>query len=424
MTQPRSQYDVAIVGASIAGCTAATLYAGQGLSVALIEREADPHHYKKACTHFIQPSATPTIERLGLAERIEAAGGVRNGVDIYTRRWGWIYPDLAHTDYPYASYGYNIRREKLDPMVRDLAARAGVDLFLGHSVQGLLSEDGRVTGVTVATPEHEAKRIGARLVVGADGRNSRVARLAGVNERVRPNIRFAYWAYFRNVPFPRENHSLLWFLEPDTAYLFPNDDGLAILAVMPHKERLPEFKEDVEGAFRRYWEALPDAPSLTRAERVTEFRGMLEMPNISRRPVAPGLALIGDAAMASDPLWGVGCGWAFQTGEWLVEETAEAVVSGKDLDRALERYRKRHHAGLAGHHWLISDFSVRRSFNAIERLMFSAAKKDERCARHFSAFGSRHIGVGQFLSPGALARALWVNLRPAPSRGPAVPQGR
>ena len=53
-------YDVAVVGASIAGCTAATLLAREGVSVALIERHSDPNAYKALCTHFILPSAVPT----------------------------------------------------------------------------------------------------------------------------------------------------------------------------------------------------------------------------------------------------------------------------------------------------------------------------------------------------------------------------
>ena len=91
-----------------------------GARVAVIEQRPDPTAYKTICTHFIAASATPTIERLGLAERIEAAGGVRNAVELWTR-FGWIRATLAD-DFAYPRYGYDIRREKLDPMVRDLAA--------------------------------------------------------------------------------------------------------------------------------------------------------------------------------------------------------------------------------------------------------------------------------------------------------------
>jgi flavin-dependent dehydrogenase len=132
------EFDVAIVGASIAGCTAAVLFARRGARVALIEREKEFGAFKKVCTHYIQPSATPTIERLGLAPLIEATGGVRNGADLWTR-WGWIRQSAAEQ-----RYGYSIRREKLDPMLRDLAINApGVEFLPGHSAHALVTEEGR-----------------------------------------------------------------------------------------------------------------------------------------------------------------------------------------------------------------------------------------------------------------------------------------
>ncbi|MGH2689798.1 MAG: FAD-dependent oxidoreductase, partial [Actinomycetota bacterium] len=81
-------YDVVIVGASIAGCTAATLYGRSGVRVALLERASDPAHFKSLCTHIIQPCAEPVIRRLGLDERIAAAGGIRPPGALWTR-WGW-----------------------------------------------------------------------------------------------------------------------------------------------------------------------------------------------------------------------------------------------------------------------------------------------------------------------------------------------
>ena len=68
------KYDVIVVGASVGGCTAAILYARHGLNVALVERSTDPAHYKKLCTHYLQPAAVDTIRRLGLTELIEEAG--------------------------------------------------------------------------------------------------------------------------------------------------------------------------------------------------------------------------------------------------------------------------------------------------------------------------------------------------------------
>ena len=84
----KTMHDVAVVGASIAGCTAAILFARRGLSVALLERETDPAAYKKICTHYIQPSAAPTLDRLGLIAPIESAGGVPNQLTDLWTRWG------------------------------------------------------------------------------------------------------------------------------------------------------------------------------------------------------------------------------------------------------------------------------------------------------------------------------------------------
>ena len=76
--------DVVVVGASIAGCAAARLYAQRGARVALVERRPDIDAYKTVCTHYIQPSATPTNEKLGLAALIEEHGAVRNSIDLWT----------------------------------------------------------------------------------------------------------------------------------------------------------------------------------------------------------------------------------------------------------------------------------------------------------------------------------------------------
>ena len=107
------QYDVAIVGASIAGCAAAIFFGRAGARVALIERDRDPAGYKRLCTHYIQASATPTLERLGLARAIEEAGGVRNDAEVFTR-WGWIVAPSEQT-IRRPAYGYNIRRSDARP---------------------------------------------------------------------------------------------------------------------------------------------------------------------------------------------------------------------------------------------------------------------------------------------------------------------
>jgi flavin-dependent dehydrogenase len=270
--------------------------------------------------------------------------------------------------------------------------------MLGQSVVDL--RDG---GVVARDRSGEERHIAAPLVVGADGRDSTVARLAGVPEKVRPNNRFGYWGYFRDV----DVGSKIWLTEPTAAYSFPTDGGLTSLGCMPTKDRLPEFKADAEAAVRAVFESLPDAPALDGAKLVSPMIGKLEMPNISRPVTAPGLALVGDAAMASDPLWGVGCGFALQSAEWL----ADALTDDSNLEGALKAYRRKHRKHLAGHHAMTSDFSTGRPLDLGERLLFRGAARDRELARRVQLFGERWITPRQLMTTRTLARLVRANMR-------------
>src|SRR5207244_10879719 len=128
---------------------------------------------------------------------------------------------------------------------------------------------------------------------------------------------------------------------------------------------------------------------LDRATQESRRLGKLQRPNVFRPAARPGIAFVGDAALAADPLWGVGCGWAFQSAAWLVEESADAVVGGGDLDAALERYRRVHRRRLLPHYMQISDIASGRPINAIERRLYGAAARDEIVRRTFAAVGTR-----------------------------------
>src|SRR5690349_1625963 len=115
-------YDVAIVGASVAGCTAATFLGRQGARVALVESHSDPASYKVMCTHVFQASGHPVVRRLGILEDLVAAGAQEAGVNMWSR-YGWVSPSSRYRDRVEAgAVGLNIRRQTLDPMMRRMAA--------------------------------------------------------------------------------------------------------------------------------------------------------------------------------------------------------------------------------------------------------------------------------------------------------------
>lgn len=373
--------DVAIVGGSIAGCAAAVMLARQGLKVEIIERQASVAAYKRVCTHFIQAGATPVFERLGLIDRLEAAGAVRNGMQLWTR-WGWsrLSPERKQDANGRRLHGYNLRREKLDPLFRELALETeGVSLRMGHSARELLKDEaGVVRGLEVEGPGGVRTRIEARLVVGADGRNSRVVQLANIETEVLPHNRGGYIAYYRGLKLATGSDAQFWLLDPDIGYAFPNEDGITCLAMFVTKDKLPEFKKDIEGNFLKFFDALPDGPNPRLGERISDFVGMIDIPNLYRHPEQPGLALVGDAALATDPVWGMGCGWALLSAELLADAVGPALVNGGELGKALKTYAKRHKAKLYGQHRQNAGYSTGGPLDPVRRLLFSTLPVDAR----------------------------------------------
>lgn len=408
-------YDAIVVGASLAGCATAILLSRSGVRVALVEKSPNPQAFKRVCSHYIQSSAIASLERLGILDAIEEAGGVRSKVRIWTLaasqarrdtdpRSGFV--DLGAGDR--LPPGVNIRREVLDPMLRGIAGESdGVELMLGHKVTGLLRDGDRFAGVEL----DDGTRLHAKLVIGADGRDTVVARLADQKPWSVGNERFNYAGYFEGPPPPGSPDASLWLLDPDWASAMPTDNGLTIYACMPTHQRLPEFKRDPEKALVDFVAGIPGAPPIRESKLVGPVIGKVRMENVVRSPTAPGLALVGDAAVTADPLWGVGCGWAFQSAEWLADNVVPGLRGEESLSRALRRYRRQVYLKLVPHMLIMNDFATAQPLNYFERLLWTSAALDPRVAASLEAFGTRSAGPDALVAPVTLGRMMTASLR-------------
>ncbi len=411
-SESRSEpYDAVVVGASLAGCTAATLIARAGLRVALVEKNPDPAGFKRICSHFIQSSAVGTLQRLGALRDLERMGARRSRTRLWTR-WGWVVPPLS----PTVPASVNIRRSRLDPFMREMAAQTpGVDLILGESAEELVRDGGgTVRGVVIRDRSGKRHELRASLTIGADGRDSRVAELSQVPARRLTNARFAYAAYYEGPPPAGDPDGSLWVLDPQMAAAFPTDEGLTMYAAMPTHDRLPEFKRDPGRALDSFVSDIPDAPPILASRRVGPVQGKIDMTNVVRRSTAPGLALAGDAALALDPFWGVGCGFALQTAEWLADAVVPALQGRQPLADALDAYRKRSVGRLGQHVQSIVTYSGGRRLNAGERVVFSAATRGERMRVLLEELGTRNVAPLHFLGravPCAIATHVGDRLR-------------
>jgi flavin-dependent dehydrogenase len=183
----------------------------------------------------------------------------------------------------------------LDPILLTAAARAGAEVEMDVSVHGLLRESGRVTGVTTSAGQRRA-----RLVIGADGRNSRIASLAGAKTyHDHPPVTFAYYTYWRGCPAAGVH---AW-LEPGRFFgIFPVGGGLALAFVQGPPGEYPAFRRDPLTAYVSDLRSCPALASLLGQAVITEpLRGTAALPTFFRTSSGPGWALAGDAGHHRTP---------------------------------------------------------------------------------------------------------------------------
>ncbi len=405
-------YDAVIVGASLAGCTTAMRLARSGWKVALLERSPNEDHYKKLCTHFIQPSALPVLDELGVTAAMDAAGGVRTDMRLCTP-WGWIKePQTDHKQ-----RGINLPRHALDPLIRSIAAsELNIEFVAGANVDQLLTDaNGRTQGV-VARVQGTTRHFHAPLVVAADGRNSTIAKLANIPVHNSNNTRFSYFTYFDGGLLTAGGNANFWHLESKLAFAYENGDGTSLLGLFLPTEALSSFRVAPVANFCSFWDSVPNAPRIGSAQPITEMRGYVSYPNQLRLATMPGLALVGDAVMSIDPMWAAGLSFAVSSADRLATaltqtRTNESTCTERKIDQALSVYQRRQTRATAMHFRQIASFSGRNSSNWFERFVFSAAVHDSRVAQNVFSMTRRQSSPLTLASPSNLWRTSLVHLK-------------
>ena len=312
------QTDVIVVGARVAGAATAMLLARAGLSVVLLDRErpgADT-----LSTHALMRGGVLQLLRWGLLDRIVAAGTP----PVTTTSFHYTDSDIDVAIKPSAGVDalYAPRRTVLDPILVSAAQAAGVDVRFGNRVVAVSQDRGRVAGVVVRDAAGVHRLISARLVIGADGRHSTVARLvtASTTHQASHTSAFAY-GYFRGLPASGYE----WAYRPEgTAGFIPTNDDLTCVFAGHTPSRIgrggPAVLQDVVA------QASPEmGHRLVAATLASPVRTFTGEPGRLRRAWGPGWALVGDAGSWKDPISAHGLTDALRDSELL----SRAVLDGR-----------------------------------------------------------------------------------------------
>jgi flavin-dependent dehydrogenase len=227
----------------------------------------------------------------------------------------------------------------LADLLGEAAVEAGAELRERFAVDELVIERGEVTGIRGrARGGGDAVTERARVVIGADGMRSFIARAVGAPQyNERPTITAGYYAYWSGLPSAGfEAH-----LVPRRAFaIAPTNDDLAISVIAWPRSEFQATRSDVEGLFMRAVELVPGlGERFRRAKRGSRFVGTPDLPNFFRKPYGPGWVLVGDAGYHKDPITAQGISDAFRDAEAMAEALDE-VYAGRDaFENALKRYQ-------------------------------------------------------------------------------------
>ena len=327
-------HDAIVIGARCAGSPTAMLLARGGARVLLVDAARFPSD--TVSTHVVHPVGAALLARWGLLERLVATGCPP--IDRYAFDFGPITIDgTPGTDA--SPLAYCPRRTVLDKLLVDAAVEAGAELREGFHVDALLTEGGRVVGVRGHALGGGVVEERARVVIGADGRNSLVAAaVKPLQYHDRPPLLAGYYAYWSGLPMQGRFET---YIRPRRGFAaVPTHDGLTlVIAGWPHAE-FEANKGDIEG---HYLKAISLAPAfaerLRGARRESRFAGA-SVPNFFRQPYGPGWALVGDAGYNKDPITAQGISDAFHDAERCAQALGDWFSGRRDFDTAMAKAQR------------------------------------------------------------------------------------
>jgi len=390
--------DALVVGGGPAGSATAALLARRGCRVAIVDRAVFPR--PKPCGDYLNPGCDELFDRLGVRDAVAAAAAPVCGMQLVTA-------DGAVVALPFPRRnGWAVPRAWLDQVLLDHAARTGVAIQDGSRLTALEPE-ARAVRVTVEHGGREERYL-ARLVIGADGLRSTVARAAGIDAVVRQG-RYTVGAYLGGLAGSGGRDARPWgeihLGRQGYCGVAHLPGGLANVTLAVPREVVRAWRGNLEGG---YWAWLRGCPALrdrlARAERVGPLTAVGPLGYLRRRAGRGRVLLVGDAAAHLDPMTGQGVYLALRGAELCAAVAAGALEwTGAPSLRAYAFARSREFGPVFVGSRLLQAFAFRPA--VVRRAAAQMARYPDLGARLIGMIGNTN-GLGSVLHPAALPRLL------------------
>jgi flavin-dependent dehydrogenase len=329
-----SSYDAIVVGARCAGSPTGMLLARRGYRVLVVDRATFPSD--TVSTHWIHAPGVAALQRWGLRNQVEATGCPP--IDVHSFDFGPF--TIKGTPRPVDgnSTAFCPRRTVLDKILVDAAREAGAEVREAFTVMDISTEGGTVVGITGHDADGTLVSARAEVVVGADGRNSRVAKAVQPEQyHEKPILQRGTYTYWRDLPVDGAEV----VIRPFRGWgALPTNDDLTLVVVGWTQDEHAANKHDIEGNYMKSFELAPDfARRIASATRVDRFY-TTGVENWFRKPFGPGWALVGDAGYDRDPITAQGISDAFLQAELCVNALDEYFTGARSFDAAMGDYQR------------------------------------------------------------------------------------
>jgi flavin-dependent dehydrogenase len=393
-------HDVIVIGARCAGAPTAMLLARKGYRVLLVDRATFPSDIPHG--HFIHRHGPRRLARWGLLDRVAATCPAVSSTVMDLGDFPLVGTGLQIDG---VALGYGPRRALLDRLLADAAVEAGVELRTGLNVEGLTTDGDRITGIRGRTSGGAVVTETASMVIGADGRRSRVARFVKAPEYEGfPTAMCWYFSYWSGVE-PRGVE--IYFRRDDAVFVFPTNDSLAGVFVGWPIHHLPAVRADIDRAFMAAIDEIPELSGRIRSgAREEPFRGATDLPHFFRKPYGPGWALVGDAGCHKDPILALGVCDAFRDADFLVDALDDGLSGRRPIAEALHGYeQRRNEASMAEYRENLHLARFQPVPEETYRLR-AALREDPAAARQFFLARQGMIPRESFFNPANLQRLM------------------
>lgn len=327
------KYDAIIVGAGPAGAATAVLLARAGRKVALVDIAHFPR--QKVCGEYLSAAAWELLAEMEL-------GPTRSmGVELARMRLDTPSGRGVAADYDFepARRPAALSRWKLDALIVGTACAAGVDLYSGYRVRTVRLSQGKVTGLSCSAVDDpdEHLELQSTLVIGADGRRSRVVQETG-KRVVRSSGLVGFKRHVRPTDMKRYEGVLTMFAEPGGYVgVCPTELGTLNVCGLIPQARLQAAHGDFSRAMQDW--ITPESPLRVLVEMPShQEEAWHTMPDVARQrslPEAEGVVYVGDAMGTIEPLAGQGMTMALAGARLLARCLIRA--DGKPVDQAQQR---------------------------------------------------------------------------------------